>query len=144
MADAHLHRRRAAARWLYVLAAAATICLGLASRRWPWLLPEPLGKYPGDALYALLIYLLVCLLRPGLTIAATAMVALLWCFGVEFLQLWQPPWLQAVRATTAGHLVLGSHFHALDLLAYGVGVWAAGGVEWVAWRRRWAAPYHGG
>jgi len=45
-------RRRVAA----IAAMAATIALGLASRRWPAALPAAWGKYPGDALWALMVF----------------------------------------------------------------------------------------
>lgn len=112
-------------RGRYALAVLLTIAAGLASRRWPWLLPDALGKYPGDALYAVMIYWLVALVRPRDGIVRSGTFALAICFAIEGLQLWQPPWLQAIRATTIGHLVLGSHFNAPDLLAYAVGVLAA-------------------
>ena len=119
-------------RGRYALAVLLTIAAGLASRRWPWLLPEALGKYPGDALYAVMIYWLVALVRPRDGLVRSGAVALALCFAIEGLQLWQPPWLQTIRATTLGHLVLGSHFHAPDLLAYTIGVLAAMTIE--AWR----------
>jgi Protein of unknown function (DUF2809) len=47
-------------------------------------------------------------------------VLLITC-GLEFLQLWQPPLLQALRATLLGRLVLGNTFGWSDFPAYGVG-----------------------
>ncbi len=47
-------------------------------------------------------------------------VFLLTC-GLEFLQLWQPPLLQALRATLPGRLILGSTFSWSDFPAYGIG-----------------------
>lgn len=122
-------------RGRYALAVLLTIAAGLASRRWPWLLPEALGKYPGDALYAVMIYWLVALAHPRGGLVRSGTFALAICFAIECLQLWQPPWLQAIRATTIGHLVLGSHFHAPDLLAYAIGVPAAMAIDaWVVAR----------
>lgn len=120
---------RARHRGHYLIAAALTIAAGLASRKFPGLLPAVLGKYPGDALYAVLIYWLVALVLnpPGLVRAAG--FALGFCFAVELLQLWQTPWLLAIRANPFGHLVLGSHFHAGDLLAYAIGVLLAAALE---------------
>lgn len=118
-------------RAVYALAILLTIAAGLASRRWPGLLPDALGKYPGDALYAMMVYWLVVFARPRSGIVRSAALALAICFAIEFLQCWQPPWLQAIRATMLGHLVLGSHFNAPDLLAYALGVVAAASVE--AW-----------
>jgi Protein of unknown function (DUF2809) len=47
-------------------------------------------------------------------------VFLLTC-GLEFLQLWQPTFLQALRATLPGRLVLGNTFSWSDFPAYGIG-----------------------
>jgi len=44
------------------------------------------------------------------------------CVVVEFSQRYHAPWLDAVRATTAGRLVLGSGFDPRDLAAYAAGV----------------------
>ncbi|MES2316729.1 MAG: DUF2809 domain-containing protein [Pseudomonadota bacterium] len=41
---------------------------------------------------------------------------------VEASQLWQPPWLNAIRATSIGHLVLGQGFQWGDVLVYTCGV----------------------
>ena len=41
---------------------------------------------------------------------------------VEFSQLYQASWLNSIRSTTLGHLVLGSTFSWFDMVAYAVGV----------------------
>jgi hypothetical protein len=60
------------------------------------------------------------------------------CFAVELSQLYHAPALDALRETTAGHLVLGSGFDPRDLIAYAAGVCAAALVDrmWLARRRR--------
>jgi hypothetical protein len=125
------HRKRA----LCALIAVVVICAGLASRKYPQFLPAQLGKYPGDALWAMMIFFILGALKPKWPSAAIGALALVMCYLVEFSQLLQPPWLVAIRQTTLGHLVLGSHFHALDLLAYAVGICAAVLVE------LWAMPH---
>jgi hypothetical protein len=97
---------------------------GVASRTFPLLMPAMLGKYPGDALWALMIFVGVALVRPDLRPARLALVSLALCWLVEFSQLYQAPWINAIRATRLGHAALGSGFQAIDLLAYGVGVLA--------------------
>jgi len=109
-------------RPLYILLVLAVIAAGLASRRYPVLLPAQLGKYPGDALWALMVLLLYGLARPGWSVGRVAAAALATSFAVEFSQLYQADWINAIRHTTLGHLVLGSTFHVPDLLAYTVGV----------------------
>ena len=106
----------------------AIVVAGLLSRRSEWV-HAAFGKYPGDALWTAMIYCLVAALGPGLSRASVAAVALLVSFGVEFSQLLQYPWLDSVRGTALGHLVLGSTFNAPDLAAYAVGALAAFGAD---------------
>ena len=100
----------------------AVIALGLASRKYPFLFPALLGKYPGDALLALMVFLGWAFFRPRASTRQLATVALAVSFLVEFSQLYQAPWLNDIRRTTMGHLVLGSTFSWLDMVAYAVGV----------------------
>jgi hypothetical protein len=113
-------RRRAAA----LAAAAATLALGLASRHGPGALPAALGKYPGDALWATMVFFGWCALRPRARTREVALLATSTCVVVEVAKLWQAPWLVAFRHTTVGHLLLGHVFSWQNLVAYGVGVLA--------------------
>ena len=81
-----------------------------------------LGNYPGDMLWAWLVFLCVAWVRPTMARGRLVVVALLIAFAVEFLQLYQAPWMQALRANKLVYLVLGNGFDPLDLVAYGVGV----------------------
>jgi hypothetical protein len=108
-------------RLVYLTATMAIIGLGLASRNFPGLLPSSLGKYPGDALWTLMMLTALGVIRPAWRIRRLAGSALLISYAVEFSQLYHAPWIDAVRATTLGHLVLGSAFSWRDLLAYTVG-----------------------
>jgi hypothetical protein len=89
-----------------------------------------LGKYPGDALWTVLVYVLWGLVLPKKPPAAIALLALGTSFAVEFSQLYQAPWVHAIRHTTLGHLVLGSAFALPDLIAYAVGSGLAFIIEW--------------
>jgi hypothetical protein len=127
-------RRRAACA-----AAVATLVLGLASRHGGPLLPAALGKYPGDALWALMLFFGWCALRPCARTHGVALRALATCVAVECAKLWQAPWLVAFRHTTLGHLLLGHVFSWQNLVAYGVGVLAGVALERLLPRRQ-AAP----
>ena len=118
-------RNRAA----YALAFVASILLGLASRRYPAVVPEFFGKYPGDALWAAMIFFGLGTLRPRASSLHIAFLALGTCFVVEALKLYQAPWIVDIRHTTLGHLVFGHVFSARNLVAYAVGVVSAFGVE---------------
>ena len=109
-------------RLLYATSALATIALGMAWRSHLLPLTPFLAKYGGDALWALMVFFIVRAVRPRSSLAWSAVVALGISFAVEFSQLYTAPWIEAVRRTRLGHLVLGSTFNPPDLLAYTVGV----------------------
>jgi hypothetical protein len=112
------------------IAIVVTVALGLASRKVPVLFPALLGKYPGDALWSLMVYWTVAWLIPDASIKKVALLALAFSYADEVSQLYQAPWINAVRRTTLGHLVLGSAFSWLDMLAYTIGVAAGATVEY--------------
>ena len=95
--------------------------LGLASRAYDGLFPNALGKYPGDALWTVASYLGWKLVVPAMAPWKLGLTALGQSFGVEFLQLYHAPWLDGIRGTRFGHLLLGSTFNPMDLLAYTMG-----------------------
>ncbi len=103
---------------------AGVIVLGLASRKFPFLFPAFLGKYPGDALWALMVFFGWAFIRPRASTLCLALFALATSYAVEFAQLYQAPWIKGIRGTTLGHLVLGSTFGWGDLIAYAIGVGA--------------------
>lgn len=54
---------------------------------------------------------------------------------VELLQLWHPPFLEALRATTLGGLVLGYGFLWSDLVCYTVGACICAAAEMILRRK---------
>lgn len=127
----------------YLAALVGVILLGLASRRFPGLLPAALGKYPGDALWALMAFVGWAVVFPTAPSWKIAAAALGTAWAVEFSQLYQADWIRSIRATTLGRLALGTGFVPGDLVAYAVGAGAGWcGERWRAWRaasgRAWA------
>ena len=121
-------------RWLIAILALLVIAVGLASRRGLVPFPAVLGNYPGDALWAWVVLLCVAWVRPAITRGRLVGVSLVIAFAIEFLQLYQAPWIQAVRANKLAYLVLGNGFDPLDLLAYVVGIALGATVDW-GWQR---------
>jgi hypothetical protein len=121
-------------RWLIAILALLVIAVGLASRRGLVPFPAVLGNYPGDALWAWVVLLCVAWVRPAITRGRLVGVSLVIAFAIEFLQLYQAPWIQAVRANKLAYLVLGNGFDPLDLLAYVVGIALGAAVDW-GWQR---------
>jgi len=75
-------------------------------------------------------------LVPRARTSRVALTAMAFCFAIEFTQRYRAPWIDAVRATTPGRLVLGQGFHAFDLVCYVIGVALGVGLERIVrWRR---------
>lgn len=102
--------------------ALSSIVLGLLLQRARPALPVAAGDALGDALWAIMFYWIVGAIRPSPARSRRAIVALLGCWGVELSQLYHAAWIDGVRRTTLGHLVLGTDFDARDLAAYAVGI----------------------
>ena len=116
------HRPHVRSRWRCLLAAAAVVPIGLASRAWTGAWPWWVGDVAGDALWATMVFLVIGFARPGMSAGALAVVAWLLAASVELTQLYRAPWLDAWRATLAGQLLLGQTFVWADLAWYALGV----------------------
>jgi len=113
------------ARVPHLALAAGTIAVGLAVHLHGGALPPAARDMIGDALWAAMVMWLVGAAAPGSRLTARAALAVAFCFAIEFSQLYHTAVLDAIRATTAGHLVLGSGFDPRDLAAYAAGVLGA-------------------
>ncbi|MGH1041057.1 hypothetical protein COM23_21885 [Bacillus wiedmannii] len=109
-------------RLLYALFTIVIIILGLSSRKLAFALPHLLNAYLGDALWALMIFTGFGFLFPKIDTKKVAFISLLFCYGIEVSQLYHAEWIDSIRATTLGGLVLGYGFLWSDLVAYTIGV----------------------
>lgn len=110
------------ARWPYLTSALLVLLLGYGARQYSALLPSFIGAYAPDALWALLVFLLIGAARPDTRLWRTALIALVFAYAIEFSQLYQAPWINDIRATQPGGLVLGHGFLWSDLICYSVGI----------------------
>lgn len=122
---------RVSRRTGFLLAALLTMATGLLVHRYGAGLGRAVHDVSGDALWGMMIAWGMGALLPQLGVAARAMLAYGVCLAVETSQLIHVPWLDAVRATRLGHLVLGVDFDGRDLLAYAVGVLVAVALEYL-------------
>jgi hypothetical protein len=113
----------------YAALTAAVVALGLASRRFRGALPPFVGAYAGDALWAAMVFLGAAAVWNRARTRTLALGAALFSLAVELSQLHRAPWLDAVRATRAGALVLGHGFLWSDLACYAAGVSLAAGAD---------------
>ncbi|EPY7703318.1 MULTISPECIES: ribosomal maturation YjgA family protein [Bacillus cereus group] len=109
-------------RLLYAMFTILVIILGLSSRKFAFALPALLNDYLGDALWALMIFIGFGFLFPKIEMKKLAFISLIFCYGIEVSQLYHAEWIDSIRATTLGGLVLGYGFLWSDLVAYTIGV----------------------
>ena len=109
-------------RLLYAVFTIVVIILGLSSRKFAFALPDLLNEYLGDALWALMIFTGFGFLFPKIETKKLAFISLIFCYGIEISQLYHAEWIDSIRATTLGGLVLGYGFLWSDLVAYTIGV----------------------
>ncbi len=127
-------RRRPPSLWAAVMA--LTALLGIGSRRYAAWLAWFVAAYAGDTLWALAAFLGIGLLLPRASTRRVALLAMAFSGLVEVGQLYKAPWLEIIRRTTLGGLILGYDFVASDLACYAVGV-VLGVIFESVWKR-WA------
>lgn len=111
------HRNRIA----YGLLTLIVLFIGLASRR--FLGDSSFVKtYVGDVLWALMVFLGLAFLFTRLPAKLIALFTLVFAFSIEISQLYHAPWIDRLRATQLGGLVLGFTFVWSDLLCYCIGI----------------------
>jgi hypothetical protein len=96
--------------------------LGIGSRHYAEHLPGFVAAYAGDTLWAFVAFLVIGLLLPRASTWAVALLALSFSVLIEASQLYHAPWIDSIRLTTLGGLVLGYGFLWSDLTCYAVGV----------------------
>lgn len=104
-------------RIIYLSLIVIIIILGLLSRH-----IKGVPLFIGDVLWATMIYFIVRFLYINRTIKWITVASLLFCYAIEFSQLYQAPWINNIRHTVIGGLVLGEVFLWGDMLSYTVGV----------------------
>jgi len=88
------------------------------------ILPQFVQNYAGDTLWAVALYLVLALRSPVAKADELMLISLIIAFGIEFSQLYQADWINAVRRTVPGGLILGFGFKWSDLLCYSAGIFA--------------------
>ena len=109
-------------RLKYGAAAVIVVLLGLASRRYTANLPDFVASYAGDTLWATTAFLVFAILIPRWSTLRLAVAAMVLAVAIEVSQLYHEPWIDQLRHTTVGALILGQGFLFSDILCYAVGV----------------------
>ena len=116
-------------RLLYLAMTMVVIILGLGSRKLANFIPDLLNTYLGDALWALMIFLAFGFVFREIKTKSVAIIGILFCYLIELSQLYHANWIDTIRNTTIGGLILGYGFLWSDLLAYIIGIGAGLTIE---------------
>ena len=108
-------------RILYLILTIITIILGLLSRKVQGL-AQIISSYSGDALWALMVFFLFSFLFNKKSTIFILVISIIFSYGIEISQLDHAPWIDSIRATTLGGLILGFGFLWSDLICYTVGI----------------------
>lgn len=109
-------------RIIYIWLAIIVMILGIASRRYGIYLPNIISKYAGDTLWALMVYLGFGFLFNKSKIRNVALASMTVSYLIEISQLCQGEWINSIRDTTIGALILGHGFLISDLVCYTIGI----------------------
>lgn len=101
----------------YFLLNCVIVVLGLLSRKFTFV---PL--WVGDVLWATMIYFIVRFLLPHLSVTKTTLISIFISYAVEFSQLYKAPWIDNMRHTFLGRMLLGETFFWGDLVSYTFGI----------------------
>ncbi|WP_088325628.1 DUF2809 domain-containing protein [Bacillus subtilis] len=116
-------------RWIYAVFTILIIGLGLGSRAFSSVLPDTLNTYLGDSLWTAMIFTGCGFLFRKLKTMITGIISLSFCFVIEFSQLYHAEWIDQIRNTSLGELVLGYGFLWSDIEAYTIGIAACAAIE---------------
>lgn len=109
-------------RGVYIIAVFTTILLGLASRKSSHQPIPFIAGNAGDFLWAMMVYFGFRFLFVHKSLLTPILFSLLFSFGIEFSQLYQADWINQIRVTMLGALILGKGFLTVDLIRYTTGI----------------------
>lgn len=104
-------------RLLYFILIMVTIGFGLLSRK---VTAVPL--WVGDVLWATMVFYISRFIFIDRPLRWVIVISLIFCYGIELSQLYHAEWIDRIRLTMFGKLVLGSVFSFGDVLSYTAGV----------------------
>ncbi|MBG9768639.1 DUF2809 domain-containing protein [Bacillus vallismortis] len=109
-------------RWVYAALTIIIMTIGLGSRTFSSVLPDDVNPYLGDSLWAAMIFTGCGFLFQKMNTIMTGIISLSFCFFIEISQLYHADWIDQIRDTSLGGLVLGYGFLWSDIEAYTIGI----------------------
>ncbi|MBW9151219.1 DUF2809 domain-containing protein [Clostridium estertheticum] len=109
-------------RLLYAVMTIIVIGLGLYSRKMANIIPNYMNLYLGDALWALMVFIALGFVFREMKTKIVAIIGISFCYLIEISQLYHARFIDNIRETTLGGLVLGYVFSWSDFLGYAIGI----------------------
>ena len=91
--------------------------LGLLSRKF-----SVIPLWVGDVLWATMVYFMLRFFLLSASIQKIALISILISYAVEFSQIYKAEWINNLRHTFAGRMILGETFLWGDLVSYTAGI----------------------
>lgn len=104
-------------RITYSILIAIVIILGLLSRKFSFI---PL--WVGDVLWATMIYFMLRFFFLNASVKKIALISIVISYAIEFSQLYKAEWIDNLRHTFLGRMILGETFFWGDLVSYTAGI----------------------
>jgi hypothetical protein len=93
------------------------VVLGLLSRKF-----TVIPLWIGDVLWATMIYFILRFFYPQSSIRKITLISIIISYAIEFSQLYKAPWIDNMRHTFLGRMILGETFFWGDLASYTAGI----------------------
>ncbi|MGZ3776333.1 MAG: ribosomal maturation YjgA family protein [Mucilaginibacter sp.] len=104
-------------RVTYFILVGIIIILGLLSRKF-----SIIPLWVGDVLWATMIYFILRVFLLSASIQKIALISTLISYAIEFSQLYKAEWIDGLRHTFPGRMILGETFFWGDLVSYTAGI----------------------
>lgn len=104
-------------RITYFILTGTIVVLGLLSRKFGFI---PL--WVGDVLWATMIYFILRFFLLNASIQKIALISIVISYAIEFSQLYKAEWIDSLRHTFLGRMILGETFFWGDLVSYTAGI----------------------
>ena len=96
--------------------------LGIGSRYFAEILPDFIANYAGDTFWAMAVYFFLRFIIQKKSKITSSIIAYVFSVFIELSQFYHAPWLDEIRKTIIGGLILGFGFMWSDLICYAVGI----------------------
>jgi hypothetical protein len=104
-------------RLIYFILITIIIVLGLLSRKF-----SVIPLWVGDVLWATMIYFMLRFFLLNASFRKIALISIIISYAIEFSQLYKADWIDNLRHTFPGRMILGETFLWGDLLSYTAGI----------------------